>query len=69
MGRKEAQRTLSLEDEKKILDDLGVIHTIRHESDLDEAPSAYKDISVVMEEQKDLVDIVIKLTPLAVIKG
>ena len=31
--------------------------------------SAYKDIDVVMEEQKDLVDIVVKLTPLAVIKG
>jgi tRNA-splicing ligase RtcB len=35
---------------------------------LDEAPSAYKDIDVVMEEQKDLVEIKIELSPLAVIK-
>jgi tRNA-splicing ligase RtcB len=36
---------------------------------LDEAPSSYKNIDVVMEEQKDLVDIVMELTPLAVVKG
>jgi tRNA-splicing ligase RtcB len=29
----------------------------------------YKDIDVVMEEQQDLVDIVVRLEPLAVIKG
>jgi tRNA-splicing ligase RtcB len=38
-------------------------------SDLDEASGAYKEIEIVMEEQKDLVDIVVKLEPLAVIKG
>jgi len=59
----------SLEDEIKKLDDQGIIHAIRSKSDLDEASSSYKDIDVVMEEQKDLVDIVIKLQPLAVIKG
>jgi len=69
MWRKDAQRSLDLEAEKKILDDLWVIHGIRHTSDLDEAPSAYKDIDIVMEEQKDLVDIVVELTPLAVVKG
>jgi tRNA-splicing ligase RtcB len=37
--------------------------------DLDEAPDAYKDIDVVMKNQEDLVDIVVELTPLAVIKG
>lgn len=36
---------------------------------LDEAPGAYKDISVVMGNQADLVDIVVELRPLAVIKG
>lgn len=30
---------------------------------LDEAPMAYKDITVVMEAQKDLVDVVAKFTP------
>ena len=38
-------------------------------SDLDEAAGAYKDIDVVMEEQKDLVDILVKLEPLAVVNG
>jgi len=36
---------------------------------LDEAAGAYKDIDVVMKNQDDLVRIVMKLKPLAVIKG
>lgn len=69
MGRKQAQRTLNLADEIKKLDDLGVIHAIRTVDDLDEAPSSYKDINIVMGEQQDLVDIIHKLKPLGVIKG
>jgi tRNA-splicing ligase RtcB len=69
LARKQAKRTLDLNAEKKMLDDRGIIHSIRHQDDLDEAPSAYKDIDVVMENQKDLVDIVKKLEPLVVIKG
>ena len=69
MGRKQAERTLNLEEEVKRLDDKGIIHSIRGTKDLDEAAGAYKDIDVVMEEQKDLVEILVKLEPLAVIKG
>jgi len=69
MGRKQAIRELNLEDEIKKLNDLGVIHGIRNEKDLDEAAGAYKDIDIVMENQKDLVEIVVELTPMAVIKG
>jgi len=69
MGRKQARKMLNLEDEQRMLDDIGVIHSIRNKKDLDEAPSAYKDISVVMKNQEDLVDIVVELKPLAVIKG
>lgn len=69
MGRKEATKTLNLEDEIKKLDDMGVIHGIRTIDDLEEAVGAYKDIDVVMENQKDLVEILVELTPLAVIKG
>jgi tRNA-splicing ligase RtcB len=69
MGRKQAQRELNLEEEIKRLDDLGVIHAIRGEKDLDEAAGAYKDIATVMENQSDLVDILVELKPLAVIKG
>jgi len=69
MGRKQAQRELNLEETKQLLDNLGVVHGVRNVKDLDEAPGAYKNIDEVMENQTDLVEIVTKLTPLAVIKG
>jgi tRNA-splicing ligase RtcB len=69
MGRKDAEKNLNLEDEQKILNDQGIIHSIRHKSDLDEASGAYKNISEVMENQKDLVEVLVELQPLGVIKG
>jgi tRNA-splicing ligase RtcB len=69
LGRGAAIRSLSLEDEKRKLDEKGIIHAVRTAQDLDEASGAYKDIETVMENQKDLVEIEIKLSPLAVIKG
>jgi len=69
MSRTEAEKTLNLEDEIALMDKQGIVHWIRNKSDLDEAPSAYKNIDEVMENQKDLVKIVTRLTPLAVIKG
>jgi tRNA-splicing ligase RtcB len=69
MGRKQAQRTLNLEEEKKRLDDLGIVHAIRGVQDLDEAPGSYKDIDIVMKNQQDLVDVLVELTPMGVIKG
>lgn len=69
MGRKQAERTLNLEEEIKKLNDQGIVHGIRTAKDLDEASGAYKDISVVMENQKELVDIIVELSPMGVIKG
>ncbi len=69
LGRKQAQRTLDLKDQQKILDDLGVLHELRSKRSLDEAPGAYKDITKVMANQSDLIDIEVSLKPLAVIKG
>ncbi len=69
LGRKQAQRTLDLAQEQKWLDEMGVLHALRGKRDLDEAAGAYKDIEIVMENQKDLVDIDVALTPLAVMKG
>ncbi|RKZ27561.1 RtcB family protein, partial [bacterium] len=69
MSRTQARRELNLEKERQKMDEAGILHSLRHADDLDEAASAYKDIDVVMSEQKDLVDIVVELTPLAVIKG
>lgn len=67
MGRKQAIRELDLKTELKAMD--GIIHNIDSEKQLDEAPSAYKDIDIVMENQKDLAEIYVELKPLAVIKG
>ena len=47
----------------------GIVHGLRNKSNLEEAPSAYKDIDVVMEDQKDLVKIVSKLKPIGNMKG
>ncbi|MDD3877953.1 MAG: RtcB family protein [Bacteroidales bacterium] len=69
MSRTQAIKTLNLEDEINKLDALGIVHGIRHKKDLDEASSAYKDISKVMNYQSDLVKVLHELTPLAVIKG
>ena len=69
MGRKEAQRQLDLDEELRKLKRLNVVHGMRSRKDLDEAPGAYKDISQVMANQKDLVEIEVELQPLAVVKG
>lgn len=69
MGRKQAKRTLDLDKEVKALEDKGILHSIRGVDQLDEAPSAYKDISVVMKNQEDLVEVLVELNPLAVVKG
>lgn len=69
MGRKAAQRTLDLKKEKNLLDNKGLIHSLFTQKDLDEASGAYKDISLVMKLQSDLIEIITELQPLAVIKG
>lgn len=69
LGRRQATRSLDLQEQIDKLNALGVIHAVRNKADLDEAPGAYKDIDEVMENQKDLAEIVIKLRPLAVLKG
>lgn len=69
MGRRQAQRELDLNYEINRLEDKGIMHSIRSRRDLDEATSAYKDIERVMAAQDDLVDVKVKLEPLAVIKG
>ena len=69
MGRKQAVRELSFNEEVRKLEEKGILHSIRSKKDLDEAGGAYKDIDKVMADQEDLVDIVVRLAPLGVIKG
>lgn len=69
MSRNQARRSLNLKEETARLKELGVLHALRHKRDLDEAPGSYKDIQKVIALQKDLVDIQVELTPMAVIKA
>ena len=69
MSRTKAKENLNLEDEIRKMDEQGIVHGIRHKNDLDEASGAYKSIDQVMYNQKELVEIVVELTPLGVIKG
>lgn len=69
LGRRQAQRELNLQNEIAKLEERGIIHSIRSKRDLDEASSAYKEISQVMNNQKDLVEVLVELEPLGVIKG
>ena len=59
---------LNLAEEIKKMDDLGIIHGIRSMNDLDEAPGSYKNIDTVLKNQVDLVEVLNKLTSIAVIK-
>ncbi len=69
MGRKQAQRQLDLAHEQKVLEDQGILHSVRSKRDLDEASGAYKNIDEVIENQVDLVEVLVELRPLAVVKG
>lgn len=69
MGRKQAERTLDLQEEIRKMDAQGILHGIRGVHELDEAPGAYKDIEEVMKHQWDLVEVVVELSPLGVVKG
>lgn len=69
LGRHAAMKTLSLKEEIELMNRQGILHGIKSEKDLDEAAGAYKDIDVVMENQKDLVKILVELKPVAVVKG
>lgn len=69
MGRKDACRRLSLDEEKERMDQQGIIHGLRSQNELDEAPGAYKDIAQVIANERDLVKPLMELAPMAVIKG
>lgn len=68
MSRRKAKDSFTKEQLEKELSDAGV--TCFSSGDIrDEAPGAYKDIDIVMENQKDLVEIVHKLVPITTVKG
>ena len=69
LGRKQAQKQLDLQTEIRMLESQQILHAIRGRRDLEEAAGAYKDIEEVLRFQQDLVEVVTRLKPLAVVKG
>jgi tRNA-splicing ligase RtcB len=66
MGRKEAQRTLTMEAFQEAMAGLTAMVT---KDTLDESPFAYKDIFDVMRQQSELVEVVAHVRPIINIKG
>lgn len=66
MSRSQANKTISQED---VVRALNGVYVKAPGNIKDESPQAYKDISEVMSNQADLVEIVTELTPVAVVKG
>ncbi len=60
MSRAEAFQTLKIDEVRAILNDNGV-EVITGQ--LDEAPTAYKDINAIISAQNDLVDVVARFMP------
>ncbi len=72
MGRNEANRTLTYEQVRQAMK--GIVFDTwprgrKGKIDLSEAPQAYKNIDEVIDAQRDLVEVVVKLRPLGVVKG
>lgn len=63
MSRSAAKKKFSMKDLEKVLDEKGITLI---SAGIDEVPMAYKDIESVMNEQRDLVDIVARFDPLLV---
>ena len=67
MSRSEAQRRIKLKDYKKIMRD--VVSTSVCQETLDEAPQAYKDMSLIIEALEPTVTIVKHLSSIINLKG
>jgi tRNA-splicing ligase RtcB len=68
MSRTQARKTLSVEDFGPAMGDAAWQHEFAEQL-LDEHPSAYKPIDVVMRDQADLVEVAHELTAIANYKG
>ena len=66
LGRAEARRKFTVED---LVAQTEGIECPKTDAVLDEIPSAYKNIDVVMENQKDLVEVVHVLRQVLNVKG
>ncbi len=76
MGRRNASRTLTVKECDQAMS--GIIYDRWHKikrgkekgkHDLGEAPQAYKNIDNVINSELDLIEPIVKLHPIAVVKG
>lgn len=67
MSRKKAKEEIKIDKFKEQMQD--VYSESVDDKHLDEAPDAYKSINEVMENQKELVDIIVELKPVLNVKG
>lgn len=70
MGRKEATRQFTVQS---IIEEMKTkdieLYKVKKDDVAEECAGAYKDIDIVMENQKDLVKPLVKLRPIGVVKG
>ena len=69
MSRTMAIKTLDMQQEVAQLEAKGIVHAIRSQEDMQGATGAYKDIETVIANEADLVKVLTRLLPIAVIKG
>lgn len=70
MGRKEATRQFTAQQIIEEMKEKEIeLYKVKKEDVAEECAQAYKDIDIVMENQKDLVKPLVKLRPLGVVKG
>jgi tRNA-splicing ligase RtcB len=66
LGRKRAKETLDVDTFRSAMSSI-VCHA--NKDNIDESPAAYKNISSVLDMQKDLVEVVAHITPIINVKG
>ncbi len=66
MSRKQAKKTISKEKLQKTMKETYTDVSMKF---VDEAPEAYKDINKVVDNQKDLIEVLYKLKPIITLKG
>ena len=66
LGRNVAKKTLKLETFKHDME--GIVADVKNKT-LDECPAAYKNIFEVMENQKDMIDVICHVKPIINVKG
>lgn len=69
LSRSKAKKTITLEEFREMMGDKNTDGFTVDETRIDECPAAYKPIDMVMENQKDLIDIVNHIKPIVNVKG